>query len=250
MGWQNSRTLAPKALNHTAEMKREYAEEIKECINSSVIYDNHSDLKKDINLKSPKFIVDSFDSVTSIFNQSQHSDKIAVLNFASFNNPGGGFIRGAMAQEEALCHASYLYNILSSMPEYYEKNTTMKNRGMYRNRAIYTPNVRFFKGNNTVRVDVLTCAAPNKSLVYKYNNFTEEENTKALLSRIDFISEITDKHAPEIIILGAFGCGVFRNDPNEVANMFVRAFDKSAVKTVVFSIPDIKNRSPFIKALA
>jgi len=242
MGWNNARTLAPKAMSHTAEMKRKYGAQIQECIDNSKVYTGCITPWSE---STPEFIVDDNDSVTSIFNQSQYSDRIAVLNFASFNSPGGGFIRGAMAQEEALCHASFLYNVLKAHESYYEKNITMRNRGLYKNRAIYTPNVMFFRNEDSVVADVITCAAPNKSLLYKYNKFTEMENLDALYSRIDFISNIVNEHKPEIVILGAFGCGVFKQNPVEVADIFHKVFRNSAAKTVVFSIPDSKNRLPF-----
>lgn len=69
--------------------------------------------------------------------------KLCVLNFASFTNPGGGFIDGAMAQEEAICHNSTLYNILVEKMEFYNENRLNENHGLYTDRAIYSPSVLF-----------------------------------------------------------------------------------------------------------
>ena len=85
-------------------------------------------------------------SVEAIFNHA--AGRTAVLNFASYKEPGGKFIDGSRAQEECLCAESYLYNVLKRFQHYYDWN---KHRhldlAMYRNRALYTPNVVFFHNN-------------------------------------------------------------------------------------------------------
>lgn len=67
--------------------------------------------------------------------------KTCVLNFASFKNPGGGFLKGTIAQEEYLCQNSTLYNVLSQFTSYYEKNRLNTNDALYWNRAIYSPGI-------------------------------------------------------------------------------------------------------------
>lgn len=57
--------------------------------------------------------------------------KTCVLNFASFKNPGGGFLKGTVAQEEYLCQNSTLYNVLSRFTSYYEKNRLSTNDALY-----------------------------------------------------------------------------------------------------------------------
>jgi len=250
MGFERAAELTKKAKQHTENMKL-YSTEIRENSEKSVIYTISVPKENMVNLdkKVPIFEVDNRDSVSSIFHQSKSSRDIMVLNFASYNHPGGGFIRGAMAQEEALCHASYLYNVLEKHSEYYNWNNMNKNRGLYKNRAMVS-NIRFFDGDNSLFVKVLTCAAPNKSLMFKYDNFTEAENSKVLKGRIKFIADIVNIHKPEIIILGAFGCGVFMNNPVEVSEFFKEAFSETTARKVVFSIPDLKNRKPFENTFA
>ncbi|MFR3451345.1 MAG: TIGR02452 family protein [Collinsella sp.] len=69
---------------------------------------------------------------------------LAVLDFASFTNPGGGYTRGSWAQEEALCAESFLYNVLEKQGDWYGENRRRNiNCDLYRNRALVVPKVRF-----------------------------------------------------------------------------------------------------------
>ena len=159
--------------------------------------------------------------------------KTCVLNFASFKNPGGGFLKGAVAQEECLCQNSTLYNVLSKLPAYYEKNRLNTNDALYWNRAIYSPGIVVLPSE--VKVDVLSCTAPN----VRASHASDTKKTKALVSRIKFVLDILEKEECDTVILGAFGCGVFGNDPKLVAETFkrqrvlLRGFSK-----VIFAIPN------------
>ena len=183
--------------------------------------------------------------------------RVCVLNFASYKNPGGQFMAGSSAQEEALCHDSILYSVLSRIPNFYEVNRNNKNSAAYRNRALYSEDICFeFTNDGITRdkyfVDVLTCAAPNWSTMSRYNMVTKESNTKYLRSRIQFIHDILEdyniKHPDrkiEVFITGAFGCGVFKQNPNEVASIFKDVFSKTSIHTIVYAIPRDKNLTPF-----
>ena len=173
-------------------------------------------------------------------------EKTAVLNFASYRHPGGGFLNGSMAQEEAICHASFLYNILREFTDYYEWNEAHYNMGLYMNRALYSPDVFFFGDNeNRVTADVITCAAPNRSMLLKDGRFSEEENEAALRDRIRFIRDICDSESVDVLISGAFGCGVFAQKPEEVARLFKDCFSDTEVKKVIFAVPPDRNHPPF-----
>lgn len=258
--WANAATLSTEATNHVIDMENRYLSEINAAIASTEIFTDSVQFPEDFDsnkITTPEFLVIDSNSVDALFYLRDKYDidtysalkhnQIAVLNFASYNTPGGGFMRGAMAQEESLCHASFLYNVLLKKTEYYDYNTQHKNRGLYTNRAMWTPDVVFetSEDGDVLQADVLTCAAPNKSLMYKYGNFTEAGNTRALKQRIKFIADIVNIHNVDIIVLGAFGCGVFRNDPKEVAELFYENFRESTAKKVVFAIPDMKNRASF-----
>ena len=95
---------------------------------------------------------------------------IGVLNFASAKNPGGGFLNGAMAQEESLAASSTLYKTLIAHEEYYQKNRAQRSM-MYTNHAIYSPDVVFFRDGRFQLVEkpfkasVLTLPAVNMGQV-------------------------------------------------------------------------------------
>lgn len=187
---------------------------------------------------TPKIVVSMYDTVMAIV--AELSENYAALNFASFRHPGGGFINGAFAQEEALCHESYLYNVLSAFPNFYDWNEKQLNNSLYRNRAIVSK-IRFFKNmgmfiDSTV-CQVITCAAPNKKAAQRNHGATDEEVSKVLRERISFIMDIVNDINVDTFITGAFGCGAFGNDPKEVAELFVEEAKKTKLKNLVFAVP-------------
>lgn len=191
-------------------------------------------------------------TTSQAIDNNQLEGKTAVLNFASYKNPGGGFLRGSMAQEEAICHDSNLYNILEKWTSaYYEWNREHLNHGLYMDRALYTPKVQFTCNK---QVDVLTCAAPNLSPVQRYNSVGFETVAKAQISRVAFMCSVLLKQQVDTAILGAWGCGVFKNDPYVIAYLMMYFINKmnGHLKTVIFAVPDAKfkqNYQAFSKAV-
>ena len=234
--WANKETRSQFASTHTQEMDKFYKEEINSCISRSRVIRSISSSK---HTNKPNFLVTENDSVSEIF--AQDYIKGVVLNFASYKNPGGGFLKGSSAQEESLCMDSYLYNVLRNFKDYYEYNQKHLNDGLYTNAAIYTPSVLFFKGDSIKYCDVLTCASPNFSLSERYGSFTKEENSSVLLDRIIFMRDIIDSSDADTAILGAWGCGVFRQDPYEVAKLFKEVFSKTRLTKIVFAIPSSRH---------
>ena len=146
---------------------------------------------------------------------------ICILNFASSKHPGGGFINGAMAQEEALCQASNLYDILSRHKDFYEYNRNNLNRGQYTDGIIFSKDCLFFRNKfkncEPQLADVITCAAPNFKAARR-NLVSVEEINNTMARRIEQILKVAIANNVRILALGAFGCGVFRNDVDFVAN--------------------------------
>ena len=190
----------------------------------------------------------------------QHPDqKIAVLNFASATNPGGGVKTGSSAQEESLCHCSTLYPTLTQdwlWRKYYKKNRDSHDN-LHTDACIYSPGVIICKTDdsepkrmekqNWVSVDVISCAAPN--LRKKPGTVHNPEfggpsriSLEALydlhVKRARQIFCVAAVNGVDILILGAFGCGAFANDPNVVARAYKKVLDemRTYFETVEFAV--------------
>ena len=234
--WTNRNKNAKLAQQHTKDMEEKYSEKIKESISRSIIYGT-PDRKPANNIADaePTFVFDNIDSASAA--EKYADGKTAILNFASYKNPGGKFLEGSMAQEECLCHESFLYNVLKEMSGYYEHNRTDKNRALYRNRGIYSPNIIFEKNDGTFSVDVITVAAPNRKAAEKYCNVSEADNLAHLHARIEFIRRIAEENNVNTLILGAFGCGVFGQEARIVANSIQEIFKTSSIKQIILAVP-------------
>lgn len=248
--WSRKAELKAIAAVHTVKMNMDFPSQIERSITHTGVFDAKAPWQTGYVRNEVEIEFMKEDSVSAMF-RFHPLKKVAVLNFASFNFPGGKFMEGSSAQEESLCHHSFLYNVLQRIPDFYSENAKLKNKGLYSDRALYTPNVRFFNADGRVRnTDVITCAAPNKSLLYKYGNFTEEENSMALRRRIALIADIVNAHHAtplDVLILGAFGCGVFKQDTEEVARVMFETFSMSAAQKIVYAIPDDENFNTFLK---
>lgn len=150
---------------------------------------------------------------------------MAVLNFASARNPGGGYVRGAKAQEEALCRASALYETLLEAPEYYEIHRAGRST-FYTDRVIHSPGVPVFRDDRGELLDTpfragfLTSPAPNAGTIRRQEPERAAEIPAALARRAERVLETATLHGYPRLVLGAWGCGVFQNDPTEVAEAF------------------------------
>lgn len=240
--WTKKDQLSRKAKAHDEQMEELYIQDITQCVESSDVYSACPTWKPQQNQTEMLLVeMTSVEAVKEFTPRHTPTHRTCVLNFASHKNPGGKFIEGSSAQEESLCHDSILYNVLKRMPAYYEENKKFLNRSLYSNRAIYSPRILFPIDGSEWRADVLTCAAPNKTAAQKYCKVSDAENSQLLKSRIDFVLSIAAAYNPDVLILGAYGCGVFGQDPNEVAlifNEFLNNKFKNTFQKVVFAIPD------------
>jgi uncharacterized protein (TIGR02452 family) len=177
-------------------------------------------------------------------------EKVCILNFASSRNPGGGYRAGAMAQEEALCYASNLGPELEKHVDFYEYNREELFNGLYSDGIIYSKDVVFFKnrGTNTkpVKANVISCAAPNWGAARRHG-VKESENHDVMVRRIKQIFDVAIANGDKTLVLGAFGCGVFKNDPEEVANIIYTMLEHKQYKKyfnrIIFAMNDSKSRN-------
>lgn len=199
--------------------------------------DDLPEVDKNIYAEAAKVIVSKKRTLEAA--QGYKESKTAVHNFASASNPGGGVERGANAQEECICRCTGLF---------FSLNTPDMHAGFYgphRNAhdpihnddIIYTPNVAVFKTDTAYPelmneadwydVDVITCAAPNlrEQPNNQYNSgdgnkavkISDNELLKIHEKRLRRILDVAVVEGDETIILGAFGCGAFCNNPEVVA---------------------------------
>lgn len=261
--WDDRRYLQKVAVMHHSAI--EVLDNYKTSIIESVLLPQSTD-----SIKSPKvgkydtkLMVTENDSVTELFLTGDRDD-VCILNFASYRYPGGMFFQGSKAQEEYLCHHSNLYEVLNAFRKnYYIPHKQTLNHGMYTGHAIYSPNITFYgypsfedsaKWSNDVLngnkpcsevfsrwSDVITMAAPNRKVACDYQSIPYMEYLKCLKQRIYNLMLNMYKVEPGgVLILGAWGCGVFKNDPGTVAKLFkliIGKYFKGIFKEIRFAIP-------------
>ncbi|EIC21642.1 TIGR02452 family protein [Thiorhodovibrio frisius] len=167
------------------------------------------------------------------------AQSVLALNFANGIQPGGGFLHGARAQEEVLCRSSALYATLQGDPMYADhQQRPLPDSTDW---AIYSPLVPVFRRDDGTALDApwpltfLTCAAPYAPRV------GQPRSGDLLHQRIHRVLAIAHAMGHDALVLGAWGCGAFGNDPRRTAESFrthleqafPRAFDQ-----VVFAITD------------
>ncbi len=229
-----------RAAAHVKEMEDLFGGRIKSSVENSVIYGGSGKTPQkgdDQNkLKAAQTLVLNVDSTEAALQYP----KAVLLNFASYRHAGGGFITGAWAQEEAICHDSTLYNVLSRFESFYAENEKSLNRSLYTDRAIFSPGIIFRRGGKQAECGVITCAAPNFSAA-RGRGVTEKENESALRQRVDFVISIAEEQGCDTVILGAWGCGVFGQDPVVAARLFKERLAATTIKRAVFAIPGQNN---------
>ena len=176
--------------------------------------------------------------------------KVAVLNYANNVSIGGAPFR-AGAQEESLCRCSTLLPCLQAMEEpFYKKHRRQARKKeinyMGNDDLIYTPDVVVFKSDlrtdpvypqmldrdEWYKVNVITCAAPVMARVS-----TRPDNYETVIrSRIKKILDVAAKEKNEVVILGAWGCGAFRNPIKIVSRVFVELVKNYPFEIVEFAL--------------
>lgn len=172
------------------------------------------------------------------------------LNFASARNPGGGFLGGAEAQEENLAKSSGLYPCIVQKSAMYEANRAHKSC-IYLDDMIYSPQVPVFRDDDYGLLDepyaasMVTAPAVNRGAVARNEPERLGELEAAMLARIEMLLALAVHHGHSALVLGAWGCGVFGNQPSDMARWFAEHLLRSpkyrnAFEHVVFAVFDRK----------
>eukprot|EP00435_Cladocopium_sp_Y103_P053240 s468_g17.t1 len=194
----------------------------------------------------------------------EDAGNIVLLNFASAKNPGGGFLGGAQAQEESLARSSGLYPCLTKFQDdMYAANRKDPRGGFYSDDMIFSSHVPFFRTDqgsllpSPICCSVITCPAVNAGVVAE-GACRQKGGTpvmQVMEGRLRRVLRLARARGAETLILGAWGCGVFRNTPEDVARLFRAAlfspkhgFDHGFARAV-FAVPDEKMKSCFARIL-
>jgi uncharacterized protein (TIGR02452 family) len=169
--------------------------------------------------------------------------RVVVLNFASAKNPGGGFLGGAKAQEEDLARCSALYACQLTQRGYYDANRAERSL-LYTDHLIYSPEVPFFRDEQLALLEkpflasVITSPAPNAGQVLIRDPSARPAIREVLERRARQVLAVAVARGHRTLVLGAWGCGVFRNDPVEVAEVFAQALEEcgGTFERVVFAV--------------
>ena len=239
----------------TLKQLQPYTREMADSIRGSILYNEKDERYKYPVEREYKTVVTVVKGTTVgegvKIKKKNPNDKVALLNFASAKHPGGMVTRGSVAQEECICRCSSLYPVLSDekfKKGYYDYHKYSHNK-LYSNRLIYSPDIIFIKDDSkkyaklkdAVKMDVITCAAPNlRGLNEKVDQVILRANNMPDIyyDRIKHIFSAAYTNGVEHLVLGAFGCGVFKNSPNDVARAFHEVQDEfhGCFKSITYAI--------------
>ncbi|MFH8435538.1 TIGR02452 family protein [Streptomyces sp. NPDC018007] len=205
--------------------------------------------------RAPRFEVTGESSLAAARRMAGEAPgRIAVLAFASARNPGGGYLNGAQAQEEALCRGSALHTTLLRAPEFYAHHRAERD-AFYTDRVIHSPAVPVFRDDRGDFLDApytvgfLTSPAPNAGVIRRQAPEEAHRVPAVLASRAERVLEVAAVRGYRRLVLGAWGCGVFQNDPAAVAGAFHGLLGEGGrfaghFEQIVFAILDRNPDSP------
>jgi uncharacterized protein (TIGR02452 family) len=180
-----------------------------------------------------------------------------ALNFASAKRPGGGFLSGAIAQEESIARASALFACLDRQPMYAHHRA--QGDPMYTAWAIYSPDVLILRDEDGELLAepwpcaFITAPAPNAKVILERDAARRPAIRAELVVRIARVLSIAALHDHPSLVLGAWGCGVFGNDPEEVAGLLHAALHgpfQGAFEEIVFAVLDRTEEARFVGPFA
>ena len=175
----------------------------------------------------------------------------ACLVFASAKHPGGGFLSGAQAQEESIARSSALHHCQQAAGEFYDFHRRQRDL-RYSDRIIYSPDVPVFRADDGTLLDepypvsFLTAAAPNLGAIMASQPAAAASVPGVLAARAGRVLAVAAAHGHRKLVLGAWGCGVFRNDPAVVAAAFADCLARTEGQFdhVTFAVLDLQPGTP------
>jgi uncharacterized protein (TIGR02452 family) len=180
--------------------------------------------------------------------EAEPGTRVLALNFASARHPGGGFLQGSQAQEESLARASGLYACITQFRAMYEANAHSPSL-LYTDHMIYSPDVPVFRDDDDALleqfypVSFVTAPAVNVGAQRRNDPDRLREVEPVMLARMEKVLSLAVVHGHDVLVLGAWGCGVFANDPEQVAGWFLGHLTgggtfRGAFRRVVFAVLD------------
>lgn len=188
---------------------------------------------------------------TSLSAARRMGPEAACLVFASAKNPGGGFLNGAQAQEESIARSSALYPCQAAAGEFYAFHRRQGDL-RYSDQVIYSPHVPVFRADGGALLEepyamsFLTAAAPNLGAIVTGQPEAAGSVPGVLATRAARVLAVAAAHGHRRLVLGAWGCGVFKNDPAVVAEAFAGQLARTQghFDHVVFAVLDRQRGTP------
>lgn len=233
-------------------------EDLKMAINNSALYkpdtftnieNEYEKVRNEIEPRKPNIEITDETTISAARRLvvDEGFEEAVCLNFASAKNPGGGFLSGSQAQEESLARSSGLYPCISQMKEMYDYNWRIKTC-LYSDYMIYSPKVPVFRNdsnkllNEAFLASFITAPAVNAGVVREREKGNIEKIHSVMINRIKKILLIAALNNNRAVVLGAYGCGVFRNKAEDVAEYFRKVLNEDEYKLffdkIVFAIYD------------
>jgi uncharacterized protein (TIGR02452 family) len=203
--------------------------------------------------RPPRSIAFEVVNETTLHAAQQHLNgdpgaRVLALNFASARHPGGGFLKGSQAQEESLARASGLYSCIAPFRAMYDANARFPSC-LYTDHMIYSPDVPVFRDDEDALLErpyplsFVTAPAVNIGALRRNEPEKLQQVEPMMLARMEKVLSLAVVHGHEVLVLGAWGCGVFGNDPVRVADWFQRHLTGAgtfcqAFHKVIFAVLD------------
>ena len=227
-----------EARKHYGLAKGLFASESAACAEAARIYEDGDG--RDLPLSDARFestdVSVAWSDAASV--AAHAKGKVCLLDPGSYTKPAGNYLGGAWGPEEQLCAESNLCLVLEALADsYYTPNKQTGHGGLFSDRAVYLADVVFTTQGAMKKHDVLVVAPPNRRFALE-NHRSAAECDLDLANRVKAILHIAAANEVDVLVLNAFGCGFFENDPAKVAGLFKEWLDAhpGQFERVVFAI--------------